>query len=352
MFLQDNPLSLVSEERVESVNRDIEEAFYGICARLTMSEPSHNRIDQCLKYSKNIGYDSFGKIKFLNFAPGVPPLQGCEVMKLAVQMLVEDSLKSVYIRNANAFPHHLIDFDQERASFLGQGSQGTVFAYPKWTGLECSNLSPRRSEVLAVKILSNTSEDSVGRELQFLRLPRHPNVLAILGARVDRINAYGPCSKVLVMMAYDLAKGGSLEDALRDGRPLPESVVKGWVVQALRGLQHLHVVARVAHLDVKPGNLLLGGGPPGGNQLRICDFGSCVAIGTRCEESHGTPLYMSPTQVACALLVLARGFSILTPHTNHSIADSVAYRESDTKGDKRACARTRRVTRDARLAAS
>ncbi|XP_062270568.1 striated muscle preferentially expressed protein kinase [Scomber scombrus] len=72
-----------------------------------------------------------------------------------------------------------------------------------------------------------------------------------------------------------------------------ELEIRSSVQQVLEGLRYLHE-KNIAHLDIKPENILMSS--PGGDQIRICDFGNAVKLES--SEGHyckyGTPEYVAP----------------------------------------------------------
>ena len=190
-------------------------------------------------------------------------------------------------------------FSPTSAPILGSGAHGTVYAL-------CA--ADSRMAVKAVRCRAARS-GAIAREVSLLSLPRHPSVASLLAVRIDHEEGDGGLGPAggggggdsVVMLGYELAAGGSLDAAVGGGRRAEYGAVVDGVAQVLRGLHHLHTVARVAHHDIKPANLLLfpppGGGAAAAGRLKICDFGSCWPMGAVCEGAAGTPLYMSPTQV-------------------------------------------------------
>ena len=294
--MQDEKISLVSNERVDAVCCTISSSFRSIKALLSSSDTRYDRAANCLEAAEMVGWGNSGEKYYFNVAK--TEVMKCELqLNAAIRKLDSSSLDSVFFCYGKNYLQQLIAFDQSSASYLGCGLQGSVFAFANRNdGQVCS-------DICAIKVIRNPNPDAVDHELRFLCLPRHTNVAALQGARVDRVVSRGPASEVEVMFSYELATMGSVEEILRASGAMVESTVRSWVVQTLRGLQHLHCVANVAHLDIKPGNLLLYGGAastPAGCDLRICDFGSCETMGTKCLHTRGTPLYMSPTHVSAA----------------------------------------------------
>ncbi|XP_076580094.1 striated muscle preferentially expressed protein kinase-like [Chaetodon auriga] len=65
------------------------------------------------------------------------------------------------------------------------------------------------------------------------------------------------------------------------------------IQQVLEGLRYLHQ-KNIAHLDIKPENILMAG--PGSDQIRICDFGYAMKVEASEEYycKYGTPEYVAP----------------------------------------------------------
>ncbi|XP_045917587.1 striated muscle preferentially expressed protein kinase-like [Micropterus dolomieu] len=72
-----------------------------------------------------------------------------------------------------------------------------------------------------------------------------------------------------------------------------EQEIRCSVQQVLEGLRYLHQKS-IAHLDVKPENILMSS--PGSDQIRICDFGNALKLETSEEYycKYGTPEYVAP----------------------------------------------------------
>ena len=101
-------------------------------------------------------------------------------------------------------------------------------------------------------------------------------------------------------MLLELMDAGSLGRLLRHRDGLPESALAEVAARCLAGLAHLHYTCGVAHLDLKPDNLLADSG---GN-VRIGDF-SVSRIFSRIPGERlrvsvgvGSTAYMSPERFA------------------------------------------------------
>ncbi|XP_061918758.1 striated muscle preferentially expressed protein kinase-like isoform X2 [Entelurus aequoreus] len=72
-----------------------------------------------------------------------------------------------------------------------------------------------------------------------------------------------------------------------------ELEIRRSVQQVLEGLRYLHEKG-IAHLDIKPENILMTG--TSSDQIRICDFGNAIRLESSEEHycKYGTPEYVSP----------------------------------------------------------
>lgn len=97
-----------------------------------------------------------------------------------------------------------------------------------------------------------------------------------------------------VAIVLELCAGGELQRLLDEEERLTEGAARRALRHVLEGLAHLHA-RRVAHLDLKPQNLLLSAD---GEELLICDFGISRAIqpGAHVREILGTRDYVGKFQ--------------------------------------------------------
>ncbi|CAH2086080.1 unnamed protein product [Euphydryas editha] len=106
-----------------------------------------------------------------------------------------------------------------------------------------------------------------------------------------------------VAIVLELCAGGELQRLLDEEERLTEGAARRALRHVLEGLAHLHA-RRVAHLDLKPQNLLLSAE---GEELLICDFGISRAIqpGAHVREILGTRDYVAPEILSYEPLSLA-----------------------------------------------
>src|SRR5262249_15909098 len=107
--------------------------------------------------------------------------------------------------------------------------------------------------------------DQFLHEAQLLATLIHPHIVRILDFGVEEETAF------LVM---DYAPYGSLAEHYPAGQPLPIGQILAPLQQAASALDYAHEHARI-HLDVKPGNLLLGRQ----EDVWLSDFGLAIMAG-------------------------------------------------------------------------
>lgn len=118
------------------------------------------------------------------------------------------------------------------------------------------------------------------------------------------------------VLILELASGGELQRVLDEEEFLPENTCRHVIKQVLEGISFLHDHS-IAHLDIKPQNILLtspalctsssspDSSPSSSSStpcniaacdIKICDFGISRVISTACElrEIIGTPDYVAP----------------------------------------------------------
>lgn len=123
-------------------------------------------------------------------------------------------------------------------------------------------------------------------EAQSIRELHHPNIIEVYDCAVDQGIAY-------IAMRY--VPGGTLKDLIQAlGGPMDLQTAARIISQVAGALQHAHDHGMI-HLDVKPGNVLLGTA----DWPLLSDFGIIRIAGGKREDGQrvaGTPAYMSPEQ--------------------------------------------------------
>jgi serine/threonine-protein kinase len=121
----------------------------------------------------------------------------------------------------------------------------------------------------------------------------HPNIVQVYDSGVDEGRHY-------IVMEY--VEGRSGAQILQRQGPVEPEVAAEIGVQACAGLDYAHRRG-IIHRDVKPGNLMIVGGPVGGGEMivKLTDFGIARAIEqtriTQVGSVVGTAAYLSPEQV-------------------------------------------------------
>lgn len=97
-----------------------------------------------------------------------------------------------------------------------------------------------------------------------------------------------------VILVLELASGGELQRVIDEEERLEEVVVRRYMSNILSALRYLHT-HNIAHLDLKPQNLLLMGQHPD-SAVKLCDFGisRILLADIEVREVLGTPDYVAP----------------------------------------------------------
>jgi eukaryotic-like serine/threonine-protein kinase len=196
---------------------------------------------------------------------------------------------------------------------------------------------------VAVKILAEHLSDDERFVARFRREALavakliHPNIVQVYDTGVDEGRHY-------IVMEY--VEGRSGAQILQRHGPLGADTTAEIGAQACAGLDYAHRRG-IIHRDVKPGNLMIVGGPVGGGPLavKLTDFGIARAIEqtriTQVGSVVGTAAYLAPEQVrgeeaTPATDVYALGvvlYQFLTgrlPHEGSTLAE-LAVRQQNEK---------------------
>jgi len=172
---------------------------------------------------------------------------------------------------------------------LGSGGMSNVY--------KATDLILERT--VAVKILAEHLSDDerfierFRREALAVAKLIHPNIVQVYDTGVDEGRHY-------IVMEY--VEGRSGAQILQRQGPVGPEIAAEIGVQGCAGLDYAHRRG-IIHRDVKPGNLMVFGGPVGGGEMtvKLTDFGIARAIEqtriTQVGSVVGTAAYLAPEQV-------------------------------------------------------
>ncbi len=152
---------------------------------------------------------------------------------------------------------------------------------------------------VAVKILAEHLSDDERFVARFRREALavakliHPNIVQVYDTGIDEGRHY-------IVMEYVQGRSGA--QILQKQGPLDAETTAEIGAQACAGLDYAHRRG-IIHRDVKPGNLMVTGGPVGGGEMtiKLTDFGIARAVEqtriTQVGSVVGTAAYLSPEQV-------------------------------------------------------
>ncbi len=152
---------------------------------------------------------------------------------------------------------------------------------------------------VAVKILAEHLSDDERFVARFRREALavakliHPNIVQVYDTGIDEGRHY-------IVMEYVQGRSGA--QILQKQGPLEAEEAAEIGAQACAGLDYAHRRG-IIHRDVKPGNLMIVGGPVGGGEMtvKLTDFGIARAVEqtriTQVGSVVGTAAYLSPEQV-------------------------------------------------------
>jgi serine/threonine protein kinase len=152
---------------------------------------------------------------------------------------------------------------------------------------------------VAVKILAEHLSDDERFVARFRREALavakliHPNIVQVYDTGKDEGRHY-------IVMEY--VEGRSGAQILQRHGPVEPEIAGEIGIQACAGLDYAHRRG-IIHRDVKPGNLMIVGGPVGGGEMtvKLTDFGIARAIEqtriTQVGSVVGTAAYLAPEQV-------------------------------------------------------
>jgi serine/threonine-protein kinase len=196
---------------------------------------------------------------------------------------------------------------------------------------------------VAVKILAEHLSDDERFVARFRREALavakliHPNIVQVYDTGIDAGRHY-------IVMEY--VEGRSGAQILQRQGPVDPEIAGEIGIQACAGLDYAHRRG-IIHRDVKPGNLMVVGGPVGGGEMtvKLTDFGIARAVEqtriTQVGSVVGTAAYLAPEQVrgeeaTPATDVYALGvvlYQFLTgrlPYEGSSLAELAVRQQNET----------------------
>ncbi|HEX3734754.1 MAG TPA: protein kinase [Solirubrobacterales bacterium] len=177
----------------------------------------------------------------------------------------------------------------ETGERLGSGGMSNVY--------KATDLVLERT--VAVKILAEHLSDDERFVARFRREALavakliHPNIVQVYDTGKDDGRHY-------IVMEYVSGRSGA--QILQRSGPVEPEIAAELGIQACAGLDYAHRRG-IIHRDVKPGNLMVVGGPVGGGEMtvKLTDFGIARAIEqtriTQVGSVVGTAAYLAPEQV-------------------------------------------------------
>ncbi len=177
----------------------------------------------------------------------------------------------------------------QTAERLGSGGMSNVY--------KATDLILERT--VAVKVLAEHLSDDerfiarFRREALAVAKLIHPNIVQVYDTGIDEGRHY-------IVMEYVDGRSGA--QILQRQGPVGPEMAAEIGIQACAGLDYAHRRG-IIHRDVKPGNLMVVGGPVGGGEMtiKLTDFGIARAMEqtriTQVGSVVGTAAYLAPEQV-------------------------------------------------------
>jgi serine/threonine protein kinase len=174
---------------------------------------------------------------------------------------------------------------------LGKGKFGSVY--------RARNEQLNRTEAIKIVVSSGSNDPEWQQrfmcEAQMLAKLEHPNIIPIYDYGFDTVDT----DKKLLYLAMQFADGGTLENILEEKQgPLSLKDIEHFLQQICSALDFAHTQG-IAHLDLKPTNLLLQ--REKAPTLLLSDFRLAYLVEKEKIEDgtspgFGTPHYMAPEQ--------------------------------------------------------
>lgn len=136
------------------------------------------------------------------------------------------------------------------------------------------------------KIVDQGDRERVSREIQILKIIRHPNITQLYEIIEDETKLY---------LITEYAKCGELFDYIVSQQRIKENEASKFFQQIIDGIEYIHKL-NIVHRDLKPENLLLDEKM----NIKIVDFGlsNLYRPGQMLKTACGSPCYAAPEMIA------------------------------------------------------
>ena len=174
-------------------------------------------------------------------------------------------------------------------------------------GMVVSAMHLHLDERVAIKFLLPEALSNPEAVARFSREARA--AVKIKSEHVARVIDVATLENGAPYMVMELLRGRDLSQMLQEEGALPAALAVQYVLQACEALAEAHAMGMV-HRDLKPANLFLTARADGSPCVKVLDFGISKVTNmsgsgpdmgmTRTQVMMGSPLYMSPEQMASA----------------------------------------------------
>ena len=178
----------------------------------------------------------------------------------------------------------------ELGRVLGKGASGTVYlALDTFSGTEVA-LKVLDSALLSAPELEKSNMKQFMNEASLAGTLSHPHITAILEATVSEDAGY---------IAMEYVPGGDLTQFTQPGRLLPVGETIEIAFKCCGALDYAYRQG-IVHRDIKPANIMVAHG----TNIKVTDFGAAYLHKAQATQISdiGSPLYMSPEQIASKTL--------------------------------------------------
>jgi serine/threonine protein kinase len=172
--------------------------------------------------------------------------------------------------------------DLEKTDLLGSGVSGEVFLLRH---------KEQQKKFLALKVIRFKNDEKlknlIETEVKVLHECRSDNVIRCYASYF---------SEGAINIVLEFMDKGSLADAFKKTKKIPEEILGAIAHQILKGLEYLQKVKKIVHRDIKPCNVLLNSK----GFAKISDFGVSGVMKNSLDSKQtlvGTYIYMSPERI-------------------------------------------------------